>query len=140
VSLAPNDADGYETLAEVFGWGGRPEESITMIQRAMRLNPHYPFFYLWTLGHGYYLADRKQEALATLDKVAAANPNFIGAQAYRAVLYGELGREREARAAWDRTRELIPTASLATLRERLPYRRQSDLDRLIGAAARAGLR
>jgi adenylate cyclase len=140
VSLAPNDADGYETLAEVFGWGGRPEESITMIQRAMRLNPHYPFFYLWTLGHGYYLADRKQEALATLDKVAAANPNFIGAQAYRAVLYGELGREREARAAWDRTRELIPTASLATLCERLPYRRQSDLDRLIGAAARAGLR
>jgi adenylate cyclase len=140
VAVAPNDADGYETLAEVLGWAGRPEEDIAMIQRAMRLNPHYPFFYLWTLGHGYYLANRREEALATLEKLVAQNPNFIGGHAYRAVLYDELGRERQAREAWNKARALNPFISLAGLRDRLPYRRPSDLDRLLTAAARAGLR
>ena len=64
VALAPNDADGYETLAEVLAWAGRPEESIKFIRQAMRLNPHYPFFYLWTLGHASYLARRTDDALA----------------------------------------------------------------------------
>jgi len=58
VALAPNDADGYETLAEILGWSGRPGESISTIRRAMRLNPRYPF-YQWTLGHGYYLTERR---------------------------------------------------------------------------------
>src|SRR5262245_41189024 len=53
VALAPNGADGYETLAEILGWSGRPEDSIRLMRQAMRLNPRYPFFYLWTLGHAF---------------------------------------------------------------------------------------
>ena len=56
------------------------------------------------------------------------------------MLYDERGRAREAREAWDKARALNPLISLAQLRDRLPYRRQSDLDRLLAAAARAGLR
>lgn len=51
MAIAPNDADGYETLAEVLAWAGRPEDSIRSIREAMRLNPHYPFFCEWPLGH-----------------------------------------------------------------------------------------
>src|SRR5262245_60512399 len=36
LKLAPNDADGYETLAEILGWSGRPEESLTRIREANR--------------------------------------------------------------------------------------------------------
>ena len=54
IALAPNDAEGYETLADVLAWGGRGEDSLRFIRQAMRLNPHYPFFYLWTLGHALY--------------------------------------------------------------------------------------
>src|SRR3989442_10622358 len=55
VGLAPNDADSYETLAEVLAWSGRADAAIRYIKEAMRLDPQYPFFYLWTLGHAYYL-------------------------------------------------------------------------------------
>lgn len=139
IALAPNDADGYETLAEILGWSGRAEESIRLIHQAMRLNPHYPFFYLWTLGHAYYLMDRRQEALDTFAKLLQQNPNFVAAHAYRAVLFSELGRVKDAREAWDQAGHLSPRASMPTLREHLPYKRPADLDRFVTAARRAGL-
>jgi len=137
VALAPNDADGYETLAEVFGWSGRPADSLRLIQQAMRLNPHYPFFYLWTVAHDYYLTERRQEALATLDKLVERNPNFLPAPAYRAVLYSELGQDKRAREAWNRARELSPGASVETIRQHLPYRQQADLDRFMRGIEKA---
>jgi adenylate cyclase len=139
IALAPNDADGYETLAEVLGWAGRPEDSIRLIKQAMRLNPHYPFFYLWTLGHANYLLERREEALDTLEKLVQQNGNFLAAHAYRAVLYGELGRDKQARAAWRKAAELSPGATVSSLRQHLPYRRQADLDRFLAGAQKVGL-
>jgi adenylate cyclase len=139
VTLAPNDADGLETLAEILGWSGRPEESVATIRHAMRLNPHHPFFYDWTLGHGYYLTGRRQDALEALGRAVQENPNFLPAYAYRAVLFSELGRAKEAREAWDTVSQLSPGASMTNLRERLPYKRPADLDRLLTAVHRAGM-
>lgn len=136
VALAPSDADGYETLAEILNWSGRADESIRLIRDAMRLNPHYPFFYLWTLGHAYYLTERRQEALDAFGKVLQQNPNFVPAHAYRAVLLSELGRTKEAREAWDEASRISPGASMPNLRERLPYKRAADLDRFLTAAHR----
>jgi adenylate cyclase len=139
VALAPNDADGYETLAEVLGWAGRPEDSLRVIRQAMRLNPHYPFYYLWTLGHAYYLTGRTGDAVDAFDKVVQQNPNFLPAHAYLAVLFTEMGRKKEAREAWEKARRLSPEASLSNLKQRLPYRRPADLDRLLTAAHTAML-
>ena len=136
VALAPNDADGYETLAEILGWSGRAEESIRLIRHAMRLNPRYPFFYLWTLGHAYYLMERRQEALDAFGRIVQLNPNFVPAHAYRAVVLSEQGRVKAAREAWDKASQLSPGASMPNLRERLPYKRPADLDRLLTAAHR----
>jgi tetratricopeptide (TPR) repeat protein len=139
VELAPNDADAYETLAEILGWSGRPEESIRLIRHAMRLDPHYPFFYLWTLGHAYFLTEQRQEALDTFGKLIQQNPNFVPAHAYRAVLLSELGRTQEAQQAWQQASHISPGASMPNIRERLPYKRPADLDRVLSAAHRAGM-
>ena len=139
VGLGPNNADGYETLAEVLGWAGRPEDSIRYIRQARRLNPHYPFFYLWTLGHASYLLRRNADAVDAFSRIKQQNPNFVPAHAYLAVLLAEMGREKEARAAWAKALELSPGASLASLRERLPYRRPTDLDRFLTAVNKVGL-
>ncbi|HXH82282.1 MAG TPA: tetratricopeptide repeat protein, partial [Candidatus Tectomicrobia bacterium] len=139
IELAPNDADGHETLAEILGWSGRPEEGIGLIRHAMRLNPHYPYPYLWTLGHAYYLTERRLEALETFGKLVERNPDLLPAHAYRAVLLDELGRTREAREAWDRAGHLSPDVSISTLRERLPYRSATDLERFLAGARRLGM-
>ena len=139
VALAPNDASSYETLAEILSWSGRPDESIRLIRHAMRLDPHYPFFYLWTLGHSYYLTGQRQQALDALGKLVQENPNFVAAHAYRAVVLTELGRTEDAREAWDAASRISPGASMSNLRERLPYKRPADLDRILSAVHRAGV-
>jgi adenylate cyclase len=139
VALAPNDPDGYETLAEVLAWSGRGEECVATIRLAMRLNPNYRYFYLWTLGHGYYLTKQRQEALDTFARLLQMNPNFGPAYAYRAVLFTELGQTDAARAEWHKAYKLNPGESLASLRDRVPYKRPADLDRLLTAAHKAGM-
>jgi hypothetical protein len=67
------------------------------------------------------------------------NPNFVPAYAYLAVLYSEMGRLEEARAAWGVASQLSPDASLSIIRQRLPYRRPADLDRFLSAVHQAGL-
>jgi adenylate cyclase len=136
VALAPNDADGYETLAEVLAWAGRGEDSLRFIRQAMRLNPHYPFFYLWTLGHASYMTRRTDDAVDAFQKLVQQNPNFLPAHAYLAALFAEMGRDTEARAAWRQALQLSPGTTMADLRQRLPYRRPADLDRFLAAAHR----
>src|SRR4030095_12183758 len=68
VTLAPNHADSHYVLGEVLSWS-RPEQAITPVQRAMRLNPHYPANYLYTLGHVHFLMrryDRSEEHTSEL--------------------------------------------------------------------------
>jgi adenylate cyclase len=139
IAVAPNDADGYETSAEILAWAGRGEDSIRVMRQAMRLNPHYPFYYLWTLGHASFVARQTGDAVDAFGKVVEQNPNFLPAHAYLAVLFTEMGRDEEARASWSQAQRLSPAASLASLRQRLPYRRPADLDRFLAAAHRLGV-
>jgi tetratricopeptide (TPR) repeat protein len=105
----------------------------------MRLNPLYPFFYLWTLGHAYFLTDQRQEALDAFGRLLQQNPNFVPAHAYRAILLSELGRTQAAQDAWNQAGRISPGASMSNLRERLPYRRPADLDRVLSGAHRGGV-
>ena len=140
VALAPNNADSYETLAEVLAWSGRADEAIEDIKQAMRLDPQYPFFYLWTLGHAYYLTGRSDEAIATFRKLLARNPNFVPAHAFLAVLYGERGLEEDARSEWAAAERLSPQASVESLRQRMPYKNEKDLERVLAAMRKGGLK
>jgi len=56
-----------------------------------------------------------------------------------AVLFAELGQTKEAREAWHKAYMLNPNESLASLRDRLPYKRPQDLDRLLTAARQVGM-
>jgi adenylate cyclase len=140
VVLSPSDADGYETLAEVLAWSGRADEAIGHIKRAMRLNPQYPFFYLWTLGHAYYLTGRNADATTTFRTLIGQNPNFVPAHVFLAVLYTDQGLEQQARAEMTAAATYSAHVSLGSLRQMLPYRHEADLDRLLEALRKLGLR
>jgi tetratricopeptide (TPR) repeat protein len=91
------------------------------------------------MGHAYYLLKRREEAVEVLTQVERLNPNFIAAPAYLAVLHAEMGRDRDARVAWERARRLTGGASLETIRQRIPYQQPADVERLLAAARKAGL-
>ena len=79
IALDPNIAEAYTWLGETLNFAGRPEEAIGLIEKAMRLNPHYPPFYLFFLGQAYHLTGRYEEAIAAYKRALTRNPNLLPA-------------------------------------------------------------
>jgi adenylate cyclase len=140
IALNPSDADGIARLGNILNWTGRPEESIGLVKKAMRLNPVHPVWYLWNLGHAYFLMGRCEEAIETLNRVLDRNPGFLPAHVYLTVSYIELGRHEEARAEAVEVMKLSPQTSTEAWRQRIPYKDQAVLERLFDGLRKAGVK
>jgi adenylate cyclase len=128
------------TLAEILSFAGRPQEAISLVEQAMRLNPRYPFSYLWALGHAYRLVGRLEEAVSALKRVVMRNPDQITAHLLLVVIYSELGREEEARAEVAEILRISPQYSLEVVRQRIPYKDLVSLEHQVAALRKAGLK
>jgi adenylate cyclase len=140
ITLSPNYADHLVGLGYILNFAGRPKESIGLVKKAMRLNPIYPAFYLWELGHAYFLTDRYEEATETLNRILDRNLDFMPAHLLLAASYSKLEREEEAQAEVAEVEKLSPQVSLVGLRQRLPYKDQEVLERLYDSMRKAGLK
>ena len=89
LTLAPNDAEGYVHLAIVLNFAGRLEETIKLVEKALRLNPRYPVADLVNLGWAYALTRQSEEAIAVLSRAVTRNPNVLPAHFFLAVVYSE---------------------------------------------------
>lgn len=139
LALDPNRADTYSAFADVCNFSGKPENSPGLVEKAMRLNPQYPNWYLWDLGHAYYLLRQYEEAIAVFKRALTRNPDFIPAHGFLSIIYGETGLLEEARTAGETLQKLGPEFSLAILQQRLPYKDPAVLERVLSAARKAGL-
>jgi tetratricopeptide (TPR) repeat protein len=140
IPLGPNYADGYAWLGAIFNFAGRPEEAIGLVEKALRLNPHDPFFYLFNLGHAYRLTYRHEGAITAFKRVLIRNPNFLAAHAQLLAAYSESGQEAEARAEAAEILRLSPNFSVAVVGQRLPFKDQAELERLLAGLRKAGLK
>ena len=140
IALSPNDADGIGGLGGILTWAGRPEETIGLAKKAMRLNPMYPTEYLWNLGHAYYMMGRIEEAVETLNRARDRSPEYIPVIAYLAASYAELGRMEEARTQAAQFIRLSPRIPLDAWRHRLPYKDKKATDRFISSCRKAGIK
>ena len=78
IALDPNDAESYVALANVFNvFGERTTEAIALIEKAIRLNPRYPFGFPFNLGWAYQLVGRYEEAIAAQKQALLRNPNWL---------------------------------------------------------------
>lgn len=139
IALDPNDADGYGRLGAILIFAGQPEESIRLIEKVIRLNPRYSFFYLNNLGLAYLAAGRLEEALVPLKRLLTRNPNMMIAHVNIAICYVELGRLEEARAAGVEVLRLNPNWSLEFIRH-APWKDPAIIERHVAALRKAGLK
>lgn len=96
VSSDPNDPDGYVALAGVLSFTGKANEALELVERAIRLNPHYPPYYLYQLGLAQFGIKRLDEAGASLERAIALNPDDYWSQRLLLATYGLLGRRADA--------------------------------------------
>jgi len=92
IASDPNDADGYIGLAAALNFAGRPAEALEAVERAMRLNPHYPSTYLYQRGLSQFGMNRLDEAALSLEKALALNRDDYWSQRLLLSTFGLLGR------------------------------------------------
>jgi TolB-like protein/class 3 adenylate cyclase len=140
IARNPNAASAYWTLGYILNMAGRPEDAVKAVKTAMRLNPHYPPYYLLELGKAYRFLGQPEEAIAAQKGALARNPNFLPARLQLAGVYSELGREEEAHAEVAEILRLSPNFSLEVHRQSVPYKDPAVLARYIDSLRKAGLK
>jgi adenylate cyclase len=140
VSLAPNNALVYFALAEGLNIAGRHAEALEPIQKAMRLNPHYPANYPFNLGWAYQETGRVEEALAAYKRAVNLNPDFPASHLQLADLYSDLDQEEEARAEAAEILRISPNFSVEDFRQNNAYADRARFERFVANLRKAGLK
>jgi adenylate cyclase len=87
LALDPNNANSYAMQAYVLNAASGPQEALQLVERAMRLNPHYSAVYLLSLGSAYRATGRSTEAIAVLKEALNRSPNLMPAHFTLAASY-----------------------------------------------------
>jgi adenylate cyclase len=140
VALAPNVADVYGWLGIIYRTVGRWEDAIVAYEKAIRLNPIPPNFYLYGLGLAYAWTGRYEEAITVFKKAIHGHPDSLYVRVSAAAVYSLAGRDEEARTEAAEVLRLNPKFSLNKLEKSLRYKNREDQEQFISALSKAGLK
>ncbi len=135
LTLNPNDADVMVEMADALAHAGRSEEAITLIEKAMRLNPFYPDLYLWNLGGAYFNLKQYEEAIETLERMH----NPAEGRRLLAASHAHLGHLEEARQQAALVIEAHPDFSLNQWKSIQPDKNPDDTAHFVEGLKKAGL-
>jgi adenylate cyclase len=107
IALNPNSAFVISMLGCVLGFGGYRDEAIARLNQAMRVSPHDPLTWLWTLwiGSMYFHSRKFEAALEAYKQVLLLRPTYMRSNVFLASTLGHLGRIDEARKILDEARK-----------------------------------
>src|SRR4029077_10765367 len=107
VALGPNEADTHVSKARILNAIGRAAEAEEAVRLAMRLNPRYGPDYLSVLGQALLHQERYAEAAEFLERAVNRQPDRDQDYVTLAVIYGHLGRIKDAEAAVTKYNEIL---------------------------------
>ncbi len=119
VALNPNHADNAANLACIYAVGSRPAEAAALMQRAIRLSPIYPTWYLNILGFGHYQTGQYDEAEKALKLALQREPAYADCRLILAAAHHARGRTDEARREAQEVMRLSPEFKLRDVEARL---------------------
>ncbi len=138
VELNPNGNEALAILGIILNRAGRPAEALTVLEKAMRLNPlPQAYQYAW-LGVSHMLMNQNDKAIAILEKGLRMQPNNNVCLVNLAAAYGLAGRQEDARKTAAEFLRLNPKFSLEAWAK--TYKDPAVQERLIGALRKAGLK
>ena len=140
VALAPGGWAFNANYAMSLDCAGRPEEAIPLYQKAIRLNPVGSSIHYTNFGCALRSTGRFEEAVSAYNKALQLAPDSIGAHIGLGTTYSLLGREKEARAEAAEILRINPKFSVDKYEKKIPYKNRSDIDKIVNALHKAGLK
>lgn len=129
LTIAPNYADGYGLLALIKNAQGDADTALALVEKGMRLNPHYTWDYPYNRGRAYYTLGRIDDAIASLEEARSRNGNAVPVRIHLAASYARAGRLDDAEWEVDEVMALSPSDTISQLRNAHP----TDDPQLMGA-------
>ena len=131
-------------MADLLSYMGKHREAIGQIKFAMRINPHFPEWYRWTLGWCYYFIGEYDEAIAELEKLIHPSDDvlLILAASHARLASSSPGEAANATRARDyiaRFKKRRPRWTLENQREITRYRDAADASHWLEGLRLAGL-
>jgi adenylate cyclase len=139
VSLSPNSADSVVMLAIAYRTVGRVEEALSMLEKAVNLNPMPPNWYLHEFGSCYRLMGRYKEAIAVNKRVLKRSPNYLSSRLNLIVTHMMSGEEEAARKEAVEVLKQRPDFSVERFLKHFPYKDQKIIDGFRVDLRKAGL-
>jgi adenylate cyclase len=134
LALNPNDDLIVVQQGEMLTWVGKPEEGISWILKAMRLNPFHPERFWNHLGRAYFVARRYQDAIGAFRRIATPDQFHF---AFMAAIEAKLGNMAAAaqyvKEVLSRNSAFSSHAYIMTLHYKLPEDREQHLEALLVA-------
>jgi TolB-like protein/DNA-binding SARP family transcriptional activator len=96
IELYPDYADAYAFLAILYVADGRAGDGLRSVETAMRLNPRYPFWYLFMRGITRYVVENYQSAIADFEAAADRSPTALFVRWWLAASYAQAGQIEDA--------------------------------------------
>jgi adenylate cyclase len=118
VDLAPNEALAHVLLAQTMRASGNFKKAVELSEKALRLQPYYPAWYLAELGIDYYYAGKYEDAVDIIKQYLQLSENRRENQPiwmlHNAMVlnYVRLDRLEDARAHATKLLKLVPGFSL----------------------------
>jgi TolB-like protein/class 3 adenylate cyclase len=140
-SLNPNLAIARNWRGWAHLWLGDVDAAIEQLQAALRLSPLDPqIFTIQTgLAFAHFFAGHIADATSWATTAVRQQRAFFTAQFILAACHAMSGRVEEAQEDCARLMQLYPTLSISKIRDRTPFRRTEDIERLAQAFRIAGM-
>jgi TolB-like protein len=139
VVLNPGGMTPLHSYGRCLTFAGRPEEAIPVFQKAIRISP-FVFYSYSFLGIALRMTGRFDEAVLAYKKAIQLEPDNSGVHASLAATYSMMGRKKEARAEAAEVLRINPKFSVDSAAKNLPFKDQSETDKLVNALRKAGLK
>ena len=110
LGLNSNEGTTVGLIGVYTAFAGKWDRGLSLVQKAMALNPHYPGYYHLALGAGQLRERKYEDALREYEKMAL--PGWFIAQIPLVAVNALLGRKKETEAAATHLLELRPGYNL----------------------------
>jgi adenylate cyclase len=139
ILLSPSYADGYALLALIKNNLGQAEDAIGLLEKGMKLNPHYSWDYLYNLGRAHYALGHYEQAAEHLLQALERNETPSHPRLFLVASYVQLGQQDEAE--WEVMQLEIshPEITLSHLQQTLPISDAELRNRLLTDLRSAGI-
>jgi adenylate cyclase len=105
VAKDPNDPEAFVALAWSMITIGQADAGLELMDRALRLNPSYPNYYVLAIGMAHFTSGDLETAASVFADALNRDPGAVELAAVLAATYGQLGQREKANAAlriWSR--------------------------------------